>query len=110
MDTTQIQSQEHRLTGRLLRQSSFLLFFSLALGILVWALVARYGRLPAFLLPAPMTVFDRFVTALQDGSLASNTLATLEEVLPGWLLEWALQRFWVTSCPNPNPWSGSLHP
>ncbi len=83
MDTTQGRPKEHRPAGRLLRQSSLLMVFSLALGILIWHFVARYGALPAFMLPAPSVVSERFILALQDGTLLSNTLATLEEVLAG---------------------------
>jgi NitT/TauT family transport system permease protein len=83
MDTTQVGPKEHRPVVRLLRQSYLLMVFSLALGILIWHFVARYSGLPSFMIPTPTAVYERFILALQDGTLLSNTLATLEEVLAG---------------------------
>ena len=56
---------------------------SLILGLLVWWLVARTAGLPAFILPSPLAVWQRFLSALTDGSLLVNTGATLLEVLLG---------------------------
>jgi NitT/TauT family transport system permease protein len=54
-------------------------------GLLLWWLVARAGNLPAFILPSPGAVWQRFLSALEDGSLLSNTGVTLVEVLQGLL-------------------------
>ncbi len=38
---------------------------------------------PAFILPSPELVWERMLTAIQDGSLIRHTLATLTEVISG---------------------------
>ncbi len=58
---------------------------SFAAGLLIWWLVSRTANLPAFILPTPAEVALRFLKALRDGSLLSNTLVTLAEVLLGLL-------------------------
>jgi NitT/TauT family transport system permease protein len=50
---------------------------------LIWWLVSRLSGLPAFMLPAPATVAERFWEALRDGTLARHSAATLLEVLLG---------------------------
>lgn len=59
---------------------------SLAAALLLWWLVTRTAGLPAFILPSPAQVAIRFWKALVDGSLLTNTVATLTEVLLGLLL------------------------
>ena len=49
----------------------------------VWQLIASYGGFPAFILPAPAQVWTRFIESLMDGSLVSNVVVTLVEVLAG---------------------------
>jgi len=44
------------------------------------------GALPAFILPSPVSVWQRFVQTLLDGSLIHNSLVTLLEVLSGLLI------------------------
>lgn len=56
---------------------------SAALAILIWHLVARYGGFPAFILPSPVLVWNRFLSALLDGRLAYHIAVTLGEVLAG---------------------------
>jgi len=53
--------------------------------ILVWEVLVRTLNLPAFILPAPQQVGQRFLDALQDGSLVRHTIITLLEVLSGLL-------------------------
>jgi len=53
--------------------------------LLIWWLVTRIAGLPAFILPSPLQVAVRFGKAFTDGSLLSNTLATLTEVVLGLL-------------------------
>lgn len=65
------------------RNRSLLGVASLILGLLAWWLVARTAGLPAFILPSPPAVWQRFLSALADGSLLINTGATLLEVLLG---------------------------
>jgi NitT/TauT family transport system permease protein len=56
---------------------------SILLPLLAWELAARYGGLPAFWLPSPEQVLDRFGDVLADGSLLRHTGYTLLEVLAG---------------------------
>jgi NitT/TauT family transport system permease protein len=58
---------------------------SLVAGLLAWELVSRLAGLPAFILPAPARVAQRFWSALTDGSLLVHTAVTLGEVLSGLL-------------------------
>jgi NitT/TauT family transport system permease protein len=58
---------------------------SLAVGLLAWELVSRLAGLPAFILPAPAQVAQRFWSALTDGSLLLHAAVTLAEVLLGLL-------------------------
>jgi NitT/TauT family transport system permease protein len=53
--------------------------------LLAWHLAARFGGLPAFILPSPAAVWTRLLRALADGSLLSHSLVTLTEVLTGLL-------------------------
>lgn len=54
--------------------------------LLVWDLVTRFGKLPAFILPSPWQVAARFWKALTDGSLLTHTGVTLAEILLGLLV------------------------
>jgi NitT/TauT family transport system permease protein len=60
-----------------------LLLISLVLGISIWHLVAKWLALPAFILPAPSLVWERFLRSLESGQLIQHALATLFEVLAG---------------------------
>jgi NitT/TauT family transport system permease protein len=57
--------------------------FSLLLALLLWELLSWLGNIPAFMLPSPGAVWERFLRALQDGSLLRNSAVTLFEVLAG---------------------------
>jgi NitT/TauT family transport system permease protein len=71
-------------TGRLiLRPALYLAPLTLLATLLLWSLIVRLGNFPAFILPGPGLVWDRFLRALQDGSLIRNTWVTLSEVLTG---------------------------
>ena len=56
---------------------------SLAAGLGLWQVVVLWWRLPAFILPGPGLVWQRFLGALVDGSLLANIGATLIEVILG---------------------------
>jgi NitT/TauT family transport system permease protein len=56
---------------------------SLVASLIIWELAARLGGFPAFILPGPGLVIERFTQVLADGSLARNLLVTLQEVLAG---------------------------
>lgn len=78
---TQPQTSPQRLWKRLL-----FLVISLAGAVLIWAALAKLLNLPAFILPGPGLVWQRFVKSLLDGQLLRHTAATLLEVLSGLLL------------------------
>jgi len=48
-----------------------------------WEILVRLTSLPAFILPAPAQVGERFLRAASDGTLLRHTAATLLEVLSG---------------------------
>lgn len=54
--------------------------------LLIWELICRLSRLPAFILPTPLQVTLRLWRAVRDGSLVFHTAVTLGEVLSGLLL------------------------
>jgi NitT/TauT family transport system permease protein len=63
--------------------SRLLMPVSILAALVAWQLAARYGGLPAFILPGPLLVAARLLRSLADGSLPRNTAATLTEVLVG---------------------------
>ncbi len=56
---------------------------SILAGLMIWWLVARMANLPAFILPSPDAVWQRFLQSLADGTLLLQTGVTLLEVLLG---------------------------
>ena len=85
----QVQNMDLKPLHKSLRNSRTSLYWtapiSLGAALLLWWLVTRTAGLPAFILPSPLQVAVRFWKALADGSLLSNTLVTLTEVLLGLL-------------------------
>jgi NitT/TauT family transport system permease protein len=70
---------------RFVRQRAELLLVPVALVafIGIWALVARLGDYPPYLLPSPGQVWTRFLTVLANGTLWYHTSVTLLEILGG---------------------------
>ena len=66
--------------------SRWLMPVSILGALLIWDTIARWGRLPAFILPRPLQVVERFWLALSDGSLVHNASATLLEIVLGALV------------------------
>ena len=56
---------------------------SILIALAAWELTAHLTKMPAFILPPPEMVAQRFVNALKDGTLLANTAYTLVEVLLG---------------------------
>ncbi|MBN1668028.1 MAG: ABC transporter permease [Anaerolineales bacterium] len=56
---------------------------SFLLALFLWALLARFGGFPAFILPSPQQVAARGWQVLRDGSLLYHSGVTLQEVLAG---------------------------
>jgi len=74
-----------------LRSASLWLFpMAIAVALGCWAAIARWGNLPAFILPSPGAVGLRFLAALRDGTLVRHAGATLLEVLGGLALGFLL--------------------
>ncbi len=57
--------------------------FSAGVFLLAWHLTARFSGLPAFILPSPSAVWQRFLRALMEGLWIEHTLITLLEVAVG---------------------------
>jgi NitT/TauT family transport system permease protein len=53
--------------------------------LLAWHLFTRYGRIPNFILPSPISVWTRFLKSIHDGSLPYHTTVTLIEIVLGLL-------------------------
>jgi NitT/TauT family transport system permease protein len=66
-----------RLTPLLLSTVAFLLG---------WHLLTRYSDIPQFILPSPLSVWARFLRAVQDGSLPYHTGITVIEIVLGLLV------------------------
>ena len=54
--------------------------------LLGWHLLTRYGDIPQFILPSPLSVWSRFIKSLQDGTLLFHTGITLLEIVLGLLV------------------------
>jgi NitT/TauT family transport system permease protein len=62
------------------------LFLSTFAFLLGWYLLTRYGSIPPFILPSPLSVWTRFIKSLQDGSLPYHTWITFSEIVLGLLV------------------------
>ena len=56
------------------RRGVYLVPFSAGLAILIWHLLARYGGFPAFILPSPALVWQRFLNAFLEGRFSTQYL------------------------------------
>ena len=65
------------------RLRSLLVPGSIFLLIIIWELITRFGDFPAFILPSPGLVWDRFWQVVSNGALIQNLFYTLYEVLVG---------------------------
>ncbi len=68
------------------RNRVLFLVLSLTAGVAIWYGLAKLLELPAFILPGPGLVWQRFIKSLSDGQLLYHTFATLIEVLAGLLV------------------------
>ncbi len=66
---------------------------SIVVALIVWEAVVRVTNLPAFILPSPLRVVQRFGQAIADGTLLRQTGATLYEVVLGLLVGTVLATF-----------------
>ncbi len=67
----------------LARNNGWLVLVSLVVLLGAWQLAVSLWSLPAFLLPSPAAVWQKFLVVLANGSLVSNALVTLYEVVLG---------------------------
>jgi NitT/TauT family transport system permease protein len=65
------------------RSTPWITLVSLLFALLLWELISSFAGLPAFILPSPGGVAQRFARALTDGSLLLHTGVTLLEILLG---------------------------
>jgi NitT/TauT family transport system permease protein len=79
--TTLPQRRQHHWRKFSLRRMMPLL--TLLLLILFWQTIYALNIYPAFIIPAPTDVVDKFVEVLADGTLALHTWTTLQQVFPG---------------------------
>lgn len=72
------------ISKRNLRRKRAILFFaSIAMGLLLWQGIVLLFKLPTFILPSPLQVARRFVSAIQDGLIQRHLVITLLEVVLG---------------------------
>jgi len=69
----------------LARHNGWVVLVSLGLAVGIWSLVIDWGNLPAFLLPTPRAVWQKFAQMLGDGTLLRHTWVTFYEVVLGLL-------------------------
>src|SRR5829696_5135358 len=53
------------------------------IGLIAWEGLARWSGWPAFILPRPLAVWQRFITVMADGLLLWHAGITAGEVLAG---------------------------
>lgn len=70
-------------TAFLLRHRSLFIVISLTIAILLWQAAISIWQFPAFILPGPVAVWERFLKALADGSLLRHSGYTLIEIICG---------------------------
>ncbi len=70
----------------MIRQRNLLMLVSVVAALALWEALIRWGGFPAFILPGPGLVWQSFIQALADGTLARNAWVTLQEVVLGLLL------------------------
>jgi NitT/TauT family transport system permease protein len=54
--------------------------------VIAWKAIVVVGGFPTFILPAPELVAQRFITAWSDGTMEPHFVATLEEIVVGFLV------------------------
>ena len=84
--TTKMATLNKQMTRKRQENPWLLMPITLAVGLLLWYAIVRIGDFQPFILPPPQLVWQRFLRALADGSLARHSLVTLGEVLGGLLL------------------------
>jgi len=80
-------AREHKIKSFSLRKPAslrvILVPVSLLLAVLIWDLLTRLGSFPAFILPSPGHVWEKFLQVASNGTLVRHSLYTLVEVIAG---------------------------
>ncbi len=66
--------------GWLSRRRFGLFILAIIIFVMIWELITRLTNIPAFILPSPGQVWDRFVQVVQDGTLFRHISVTMLEV------------------------------
>lgn len=82
---TELQNSKPTRPKNLLNRLIFLVI-SLVAGVFIWETLTRILSLPAFILPGPGLVWQRFVQSFASGQLIRHGLVTLMEVIAGLLI------------------------
>jgi NitT/TauT family transport system permease protein len=69
--------------GSLLKHRSIFVLITILVTLGIWEAAILIWRFPAFILPGPLDVWNRFLKALGNGSLLRNSSYTLLEILCG---------------------------
>ena len=77
------KSIQQKATAKSRRRVNWQLPATIIIALLLWEGLVRLTRLPPFILPSPVLVWERLVKALGDGTLLHNAWFTLSEVLSG---------------------------
>ncbi len=75
--------RQRRPRPRGVRIDLLLVPLALALFMAAWAGLVAWQHYPAYILPSPSRVWDRFLAMVADGTLAAHTLVTLAEIFGG---------------------------
>jgi NitT/TauT family transport system permease protein len=86
MDFGIVRRLPRRSSKRVIRFEFMLVPLALVAFLLLWELLVSWRQYPAFILPSPVQVWQRFLLLLAGGSLWSNMMATLSEVMAGLFL------------------------
>ncbi len=75
-----VEPMVRRLAGP---RSRWPVFAAILLTLAAWEGAVRWGNFPPYILPPPSRVWQRFLLAASDGTLARNAVATIAEVMLG---------------------------
>lgn len=67
----------------LARHNGWLVLVSVVVVLVLWHLIVTVNKPPAFLLPTPSGVWDKFIASIENGTLLFHASITLYEVLLG---------------------------
>jgi len=86
-------AQNRKSLDFLARHNGWLVVVSILAALLVWVLGVQWGKPPAYLLPSPWLVWQKFTAMLRDGTLLHHTLVTFNEVFLGLVVGSSLATF-----------------